>query len=183
MDTPNSDSPLKRNSKNYFKNLGHLNQYHEFPEFKSRLTHGKNPVIVLNETKKDSLVALELHDQKFIIVSTQDEQGSANWFYLVQQGIRFNYLFEGYYTCEALTLKSFAQQIKDNRNQQTKDQKTINNAVIQNIVDTSAPIEWFRAVIKMCIELNASDIHFEVRLPVAEFRCFVAIVEHQPCLQ
>ena len=95
MDTPNNDSPLKRNSKNYFKNLGHLNQYHEFPEFKSRLTHGKNPVIVLNETKKDSLVALELHDQKFIIVSTQDEQGSANWFYLVQQGIRFNYLFEG----------------------------------------------------------------------------------------
>ena len=117
------EASVKKHSKSYFKNLGHLSLYHEFPAFKSMLTHGKNPVIVLNEAKKDSLLALELHDKKFVIISTQDEQGSSNWFYLVQQGIRFNYLFEGYYTSEMLTLKSFALNTKDNRNQQNKDQK------------------------------------------------------------
>ena len=155
MATPNNELSLKRNAKNYFKNLGHLNLYHEFPEYKSILTHGKNPVIVLNESKKDSLVALELQDQKFIIVSTQEEQGSANWFYLVQQGIRLNYLFEGYYTSEMMTLKAISLNTRESRNQQNKDQKKINNEVIQNIVDNSAPIEWFRSVIKMCIDLNA----------------------------
>ena len=145
------EASVKKHSKSYFKNLGHLSLYHEFPAFKSMLTHGKNPVIVLNEAKKDSLLALELHDKKFVIISTQDEQGSSNWFYLVQQGIRFNYLFEGYYTSEMLTLKSFALNTKDNRNQQNKDQKKINSDVVQSIVDSSEPIEWFRAVIKMCI--------------------------------
>ncbi len=156
--------------KNYFKNLGHLNLYHEFPEFKSMLTHGKNPVIALNETKKDALIALEIPDRKFVIVSTQEEQGSANWFYLVQQGIRLNFLFEGYYTCEVLTLKSFTTNTRDNRNQQSKEQRKINNDVVQNIVDNSEPIEWFKSVIKMCIELNASDVHFEVRQDKAFLR-------------
>jgi len=156
--------------KNYFKNLGHLNLYHEFPSFKTMLTHGKNPIIVLNEAKKDVLIALELQDRKFVIVSTQEEQGSSNWFYLVQQGIRFNYLFDGYYTSEMLTLKSFALNAKENRNQLNKDQKKINNDVVQNIVDNSEPIEWFRSVIKLCIELNASDVHFEVRQDKAYLR-------------
>lgn len=167
---PPNEASAKKNSKSYFKNLGHLSLYHEYPAFKSMLTHGKNPVIVLNEAKKDSLLALELHDRKFVIISTQEEQGSSNWFYLVQQGIRFNYLFEGYYTSEMLTLKSFALNTKDNRNQQNKDQKKINSDVVQSIVDSSEPIEWFRAVIKMCIELNASDVHFEVRLDKAHLR-------------
>ena len=165
---PNQNLPQK---KGYFKSLGHLSIYHDFPNFKSMLTHGKNPAIVLNENKKDVLVALEIDDRKFIIISTQEEQGSSNWFYLIQQGIRFNYLFEGYYTSETMTLKAFTQTIKDGRiNQQAKDKQKVNNEVFQNIVDSSGPIDWFKSVIKMCVELNASDVHFEVRSEKASLR-------------
>ncbi len=41
---------------------------------------------------------------------------------------------------------------------------------MQNIVDNSEPIEWFRSVIKLCNELNASDVHFEVRQDKAYLR-------------
>jgi general secretion pathway protein E len=150
-------------ARSYFKNLGHLKFYQNFPEYKSILTHGRNPSIMLVEAKKDTMVAIELKDQQFVIISTQEEQGSSTWFYLVQQGIRLKIHFEGYYTTDHLSLKSFIESTKDSPSQRIREQKKQSNEVVQNIVDTSEPIEWFRSVIKMCIDLNASDVHFEIR--------------------
>ena len=156
--------------RSYFKNLGHLKFYQDFPEYKSSLTHGRTPSIPLNENKKDALVAIELNDKQFVIISTQEEQGSSTWFYLVQQGIRLQLHFEGYYTSDQLSLKLFISHSKDGRSQRGREQEKQNHEVVQNIVDSSEPIDWFRSVIKMCIELNASDVHFEVRQDKAFLR-------------
>ena len=150
-------------SHSYFKNLGHLKFYQEFPEHRSVLTHGKDAVIQMPDHKKEALVAVELIDNRFVIISTQEEQGSSHWFYLVQQGIRQQLQFEGYYTTDGLSLKAFTSNIKDSRAQRIKEQNKQSNELVQSIVNSSEPIEWFRAIIKMCIELHASDVHFEIR--------------------
>ena len=150
-------------SHSYFKNLGHLKFYQEFPEHKSVLTHGKDAIIQMPDHKKEALVAVELIDNRFVIISTQEEQGSSHWFYLVQQGIRQQLQFEGYYTTDGLSLKAFTSNIKDSRAQRIKEQNKQSNELVQSIVNSSEPIEWFRAIIKMCIELHASDVHFEIR--------------------
>lgn len=163
---PSTVSPIQtdgRMARSYFKNLGHLKFYQDFPECKSLLTHGRNPSIVLNENKKEILVAILLRDRQFAIISTQDEQGSSAWFYLAQQGIRLQLQFEGYYTTDNLSLKSFIEKKKDSPSQRIRDQNKQNQEVVQSIVNASEPIEWFRSVIKLCIELNASDVHFEIR--------------------
>lgn len=156
--------------RSYFKNLGHLKFYQDFPDYKSVLTHGRNPSVMLNETKKDAIVAIELLDQQFAIISTQEEQGSSTWFYLVQQGIRLQLHFEGYYTTDHLSLKTFIANSKDSQSHRIREQNKQNQEVVQSIVNASEPIEWFRSVIKMCIELNASDVHFEIRQEKAHVR-------------
>lgn len=159
--------------RSYFKNLGHLNLLQDFPEFKTALTHGRSPLIALNETKKDVLIAIELGDKQFAIISTQEEQGSSNWFYLVQQGIKLQLHFEGYYTCDQVSLKSFISSSRENRDNKTRnirEQDKQNHAVVESILKSSEPIDWFRSIIKMCVELNASDVHFEVRNDKAALR-------------
>ena len=160
VDPENSGKKLPRT---YFKNLGHIKFYQDFPEFKQPLTHGPNPIIILNDSKKGVLAALETSNRHFTIISTQEEQGSSTWFYLVQQGFRQQFHFDGYYTSDSLTIKSFISNLKDGSLQRIKDIRQQNNELFQNIVSTSEPIEWFRSVISMCIDLHASDVHFEIR--------------------
>ena len=154
----------------YFKNLGHLQAYQDIPDHLTVMTHGRHAVMQLSDTKKEQLMALELANKRFVLISTQEEQGSSNWFYLVQQGIRQQFHFDGYYTCDALTLKSLIQHSHDQKRGRAKELNQQNQAVVQNIVDTSEPIEWFRSVIKLCISLKASDVHFEVRQGKAHLR-------------
>ena len=152
-----------KTARSYFKNLGHLKFYQDFPAYNSILTHGRNPRILLHQAKKNSLVAVVLQDQQFAVISTQEEQGSSTWFYLVQQGIRLQLHFVGYYTTDSLSLKSFIDNKKDSPSQRIREQNKQNLEVVQSIVNASEPIEWFRSVISLCIELNASDVHFEIR--------------------
>jgi general secretion pathway protein E len=156
--------------KSYFKNLGHLSLYHEFPNFKNILSHGKASIIKLSEAKKYAYVLLELFNNEFIIISLQEEQGSAIWFYLVQQGIKNKYKFAGYYTADASNLKTFAINSVDNKQQKSSDKAKSDNQVFNDIVNNSEPIEWFRSVVAQCIQLKASDIHIEIRAENAALR-------------
>ena len=42
--------------------------------------------------------------------------------------------------------------------------------MIRQIVADSSPLEWFRGMVQRCMELGASDIHLELRAPVAALR-------------
>jgi type II secretory ATPase GspE/PulE/Tfp pilus assembly ATPase PilB-like protein len=168
----NSESgpPAQKSSRAYFKNLGHIQAYQDVPDHLSILTHGRQALMALNDNKKDLLAALELSNKRFVIVSTQEEQGSSVWFYLVQQGIRHQFHFEGYYTSDSLTIQSMIQHGADPKKNKSKVIQQQNQAIVQNIVDSSAPIEWFRSVIKLCINLKASDVHLEIRQGKAQLR-------------
>ena len=156
--------------KSYFKHLGHVSLYHEFPNHKTVLSHGKNAIVQLSEAKKFAYVLLEMFGGEFVIISPQEEQGSAIWFYLIQQGIRNKFKFAGYYTCDPVALKTFASNTLDNRIQKSTDKNKNDNQVFNDIVNNSEPIDWFRSVVMQCIQLKASDIHFEVRADVATLR-------------
>lgn len=150
--------------------LGHIQRYSDVPKFADTLTHGQLPELSLREEKKHAMLALSTVDQSFVVLSLRREQGTPVWFHLIEQGKRKGYAFSGYYTCEPDVMTTLLHHFSDEEGEERRKRQQGTQAVIQKVVGDSDQINWFRQLVKLCMELGTTDMHIEVRGQVAVIR-------------
>jgi len=150
--------------------LGHIQRFSEVPDFETVLTHGVEPELSLREEKKHSMMAVSLHGNSFCIISMRREQGTPVWFHLIEQGKREGYTFAGYYTCDSDVLSSLLQRYADAGAEDRRKRNEGNQAVIEQVVGGSDQINWFRHLVKLCMDLGTTDMHIETRGAASKVR-------------
>lgn len=152
-------------------NLGHIKRYSELPDYEDVLTHGAKSLIKLREDKRMSMMAVLTKNRRFYVINLLQEQGTHAWFHLIEQVKRAGYDFAGYYSCESDVLATVLQRYVDNTGAEDQRRQNENDqALISSVVDESAQINWLRQLIKICIDLDATDLHIEVRGRIASVR-------------
>jgi type II secretory ATPase GspE/PulE/Tfp pilus assembly ATPase PilB-like protein len=91
------------------------------------------------------------------------------WYHVVTTLKAKGYKFKGQATVtpEIINLLLYDQ---DNQDSETAKQTDQDAQVVQNILADSVPIEWFKNTLHACMQLNASDLHFELRGSTAKLR-------------
>lgn len=134
------------------------------PDFIRVLSHGVKPEIQLFKPKQHAMMAVEVQDKKFVVLALEGEQGGTAWFHLIEQGKRANFSFAGAYTCSAEILDTLLQEHVYEKDAVEANKKREEERLIQTrLVSESAPIEWLKATVSRCLEMQASDMHFEIR--------------------
>ena len=148
--------------------LLHYSNFKDLPAYTSLLTHGLGAAITLAENKKRHLAALGKNGG-FILLSTPEERLSVTWYHVVTTLKAKGYKFKGQATVtpEIINLLLYDQ---DNQDSETAKQTDQDAQVVQNILADSVPIEWFKNTLHACMQLNASDLHFELRGSTAKLR-------------
>lgn len=144
--------------------LGFIKRFSEVPDFETVLTHGSEPKLQLRPEKRQAMLAVATHDDQFYVICLAREQGTPIWFHLIEQGKRQGYRFAGYYTCEPDVLTALLQRYSgDAADEAQRRLVEINQAVIKSVVGESEQINWFRQLVKLCMELGSTDLHIETR--------------------
>lgn len=153
------------------RNSGHIDDYMHLPVFAKVLSHGESPALELMPSKQKSMVALATPDSRFIVLSVQGENGSTAWFHLIEQGRRLGMGFAGAYTCNFEILQTLLQEhVYEKDAIKVSKQKDDERQVLLNMVADSTPLEWLNTTVARCVQLQATDIHFEVQNEYARLR-------------
>ena len=151
-------------TKQSLRSTGHLTDFRAVPAFTRVLSHGDNPPIALFKAKQHHLIAVEQADRQFMVLCLKSENGGTAWFHLIEQGKRLGLQFAGSYTCEADVLQMVLQENVFEKDavlaHKLREEERQN---VSRMVTESAPLEWLRTIIRRCMTLGASDVHFEVR--------------------
>lgn len=146
------------------RSSGHINDYMMVPEFIRVISHGDAPIIQLFKPKQNAMLALEVTDQKFVVLALEGEQGGTAWFHMIEQGRRAGLTFSGAFTCHAEILQTLLQEHVYEKDAVEANKKREEERLIHaRLVTESAPIDWLRQTVGRCMDMGASDMHFEVR--------------------
>lgn len=155
----------------------HIGHYDQLPEYEELLSAGsaslvgrrRDPSAYLKVplARQMELVALGLEGGRFYVVSTPGELHSDAWYHLVSEGKSRGYTLAGYATAEPEVFKWLHYGREAGADLKSRLASLEDARVIDEIVANSSPLEWFRDVILQCVELGASDVHFELRGPIA----------------
>jgi general secretion pathway protein E len=145
-------------------------------------------VLPVASHKQDRLAALALDGGRFLVVSAADEVHRPDWYRLVQAGKASGLTYAGHLTASpavfaallagAETLgsaprapgaASTSNALMETLPDATADERHAAEAArdIDAMVAGSSPLEWFRAIVQRCRLAGASDLHIELRGPVA----------------
>ncbi|ALV06808.1 GspE/PulE family protein [Roseateles depolymerans] len=153
----------------------HLTDYAQLPPFDRVLSVVSDNVmggrderqVRVSRDKENKLMALALPAQRFLVLSTEDELRSPDWYHVVQAGKRLGYDFQGFYTAspdifELITYRSQRRDVGGSEGESAR--------AIETMVANSSPLEWFRTVIHRCVLAGASDLHLELRGEIGRAR-------------
>ena len=153
------------------RNSGHIDDYLLLPAFIKVLSHGESPALELMQNKQKAMAALSVADNKFFVLSVQGENGSTAWFHLIEQGKRLGLGFAGAYTCNVEILQTLLQEhVYEKDAIKASKQKDDERQVLLNMVADSTPLDWLNTTVARCVQLQATDIHFEVQNDYARLR-------------
>ena len=149
--------------------LSHYSNYKDLPSYTSLLTHGSSAAFSLAENKQRQLAALGSKDGGFFLIAIPEERHSVTWYHVVTTLKTKGYKFKGQATVtpEIIDLLLYDQ---DHQSSEAARQSEKDATVVQSILADSVPIEWFRNTLGACMQLNASDLHFELRGATAKLR-------------
>lgn len=128
--------------------------------------------------KQDRLAALALPGGRFLVVSAPDEVHQPDWYRLVQAGKARGLSFAGHLTAEAPVFAALSAgaafaaaeaAASSPGAEPTLDERRAAESArdIDALVAGSSPIEWFRGIVRRTLDAGASDLHLELRGPIA----------------
>lgn len=142
----------------------HISNFKNVPPYTSLLTHGQDAVTALAKEKENNLVALRLKDGSAFLLSIPSEQNKVSWYALLERLKSKGYTLRGYATCTTEVMRMILFDI--NRMSKEKARQVIQDAeVVNDLVNNSAPIGWFKDLLASVMLIGASDIHLEYRGP------------------
>jgi general secretion pathway protein E len=168
MSKPHTAPPATPSPKEAAPLLSHYSNFKDLPSYTSLLTHGVGAAIALSEDKERQLAALDKNGS-FLLLSTPEERHSVTWYHVITTLKTKGYKFKGQatVTSEIIDLLLYDQ---DHQDTEAAKQSEQDATVVQNILAESVPIEWFKNTLHTCMQLNASDLHFELRGSTAKLR-------------
>ena len=168
MSKPHTAPPATPSPKEAAPLLSHYSNFKDLPSYTSLLTHGVGAAIALSEDKERQLAALGKNGS-FLLLSTPEERHSVTWYHVITTLKTKGYKFKGQatVTSEIIDLLLYDQ---DHQDTEAAKQSEQDATVVQNILAESVPIEWFKNTLHTCMQLNASDLHFELRGSTAKLR-------------
>lgn len=115
------------------------------------------------------MCAIRVDEQEFNVLCLRSALQTAKWFHLIErvktQGLRY----KGTYTAEqgVLDLLRLSTQKIDNTHHLSATKESDR---LVKLLEESNGFEWFRNVVKISVDFNASDIHIEIREEYANIR-------------
>lgn len=153
------------------RSLGDITDYSDLPAFARVVSQGDAPPIQLVSSQSRDLVVLETRERRCVVLSSRQQYGSAAWFDAIEQIRRLGWHFEGAYTCSADILTTLLHEhLHESEGSKTRKQAQQDKEVFSKLVSDSAPLEWLRQTVTRCLDMQASDMHLEVRDDVALVR-------------
>jgi type II secretory ATPase GspE/PulE/Tfp pilus assembly ATPase PilB-like protein len=147
----------------------HISNYKDIPAFDGLLTHGHAAITTVPKEKEKNLVALRLKDGSAFVLATPSEQNKVAWFALRERLKSKGYLLRGHATCTDEIMDMLLHDL--NRLSKEALRQVIQDAaVVNNLVNESVPIAWFKDLLASIMLIGASDIHLEFRGPRAVVR-------------
>ena len=149
--------------------VAHFTNYKDLPPYASLLSHGSSAQVSLTESKQRTLAVLGIKDGGFFVVSIPEERNSMTWYHVVNTLKDKGHKFKGFATVspEIIDLLLYEQ---DNMADGVAEQIQRDASVVQDILAESVPIEWFKNTLLACMNLGASDVHFEMRGATSKLR-------------
>jgi len=163
----------------------HIDDFLNIPEFNKLLSHGNKPVLKLAADQSNSMMALGVETNRFIVLCLPAQYRSTAWFNLIEQGKRLKLSFAGAYTCSVDILQTLLQEhVYEKDAARTKQALIDERETMAKIIQDSAPLGWLTGIVAQCLELGSSDIHFEVRGDITALRVrrdgLMRLVKHLP---
>jgi general secretion pathway protein E len=154
----------------------HITDYAQLPPYDRVLSVVSDNVMAgreerqvrVSRDKESRLMALALPAQRFLVLSTEEELRSPDWYHVVQAGKRLGFEFTGFYTAppEIFELISYRTQRRDVGGETESESAR----AIETMVANSSPLEWFRTIVHRCVIAGASDLHLELRGDIGRAR-------------
>ena len=154
----------------------HITDFRQLPAYEDLLSTGSASLVedgaarklYVPQAKIMAVAVLRQSGRRFFLVSTEAELRSPVWYYLINRGKAMGLEFGGYATAteEVFQMLKYKDQLPQNEQRAAREDARM----IRQIVADSSPLEWFRGMVQRCMELGASDIHLELRAPVAALR-------------
>lgn len=167
------------------RKISHITDFLHLPKFDRVLSHGNKPIVNLPVANQSSMMAMSAGPRHFWVLCLQSEYGGTAWFNLIEQCKRLPLIFAGAYTCTNDILNVVLQEnaseleLRASARDDDLDRKTL-----ATIVTESTPIDWLNSTVGKCLQMGASDIHFEVRDDVCAMRIrldgLLRLVSHYP---
>ena len=153
------------------RSLGDIADYRDLPAFVRVASQGEAAPIQLFSSQARDLVVLETRERRCVVLSTRQQYGSAAWFDAIEQTRRLGWHFEGAYTCsEDILTTLLHEHLNEKEGSTARKQAQQDKEVFSKLVSDSAPLEWLRQTVARSLEMQASDLHLEVRDDVAVLR-------------
>lgn len=140
----------------------YISNFKDVPTFSNLLTHGHEAVTTVPREKERTLVALGLDDKGYFLLCMPEEQNKVAWFALRERLKARGYMPRGHATCSEEVMNVLLRDV-GRVSKETARQIEQDAGVVNDIVNESQPIGWFRDVLASCINLGATDLHFELR--------------------
>jgi len=157
-------------------NSRHITDYAQLPPYDRVLSVVSDNVMAgkeerqvrVSREKEHKLLALALPAQRFLVLSTEEELRSPDWYHVVQAGKRLGFEFTGFYTAprEIFELISY----RTERRAMGGESEGESARAIETMVANSSPLEWFRSIVHRCVIAGASDLHLELRGDIGRAR-------------
>ncbi len=153
------------------RSLGEITDYKDVPPFVRVASHGRAPMIQLFECRPNHLVVLQMQKDHFVLLSTRLEYGGAAWFDAIEQGRRLKWQFQGAYLCsEDILITLLQEHVLQTETLKLRERQQQDRDVFSKLVTDSIPLEWLRQTVSRVVEMQASDMHMEVREEMAQLR-------------
>ena len=146
------------------RSLGEITDYKDVPPFLQVASHGASPVIQLFACRTNHLLVLQTQKDQFVVLSTRSECGGSAWFDAIEQGRRLKWQFQGAYLCPEDILTTLLQEhVYQSDSLKLRKREQQDKDVFTKLVTDSVPLEWLRQMVARVAEMQASDMHLEVR--------------------
>lgn len=151
---------------------GHLSNLIDVPDHAEVLTAAqmsRTKGVAVSVGGMKNMLSIADADKNAFLISTRSAEFAPEWFHQMELIRQAGYRYMGHYTAEREVLDMLALGTSVQGNQDRAAQKE-DGRVKDNLVRESAPLSWFQKVMGTCLEMGASDVHFEVRQDTAIVR-------------
>lgn len=149
--------------------LGYIQNIRQLPANDGSLTYGESSRVPLSAVDAARLCALRSGTQSFFVLCTPEVLQTPPWFHLIERSKKLGLSYKGSYTTDTGVLDMIRMSSESVSTSQAKSAHD-DVRVMERLLEDSDGLEWFRTIVKVGLDLNASDIHIEIREKFTDIR-------------